>query len=266
LEFLGLQLELGPIESTAFTFGLLLVFGILGGRVARKIGLPSITGYLVFGILLNPQISDMIFGWSIIEPSEWNELGELIHAGPMEHVHDLITPIALSLIAYLIGGSLRIDNLKGMGKSVGVITLTQGLAPFVLVFLALAFIVPPLLGSHLHHLVSGSYLAMGLVAGAISLATAPAAVVAVIHELKAKGPLVNTILAVVALDDALAVIMFALVAGFSSSLISTGGIISTADMILHPVVEIVFSLPRVLANNDRMQRLIANIKKGLVSA
>jgi Kef-type K+ transport system membrane component KefB len=83
---------------------------------------------------------------------------------------------------------------------------------------------------------------MGLVAGAISLATAPAAVIAVLHELKAQGPLTSTILAVVALDDALAVVCFALVAGFSSSLLNSGAGTSTGDMIIHPIVEILFSL------------------------
>jgi Kef-type K+ transport system membrane component KefB len=224
LEFLGLHIDTGSVESTAFTFGLILVFGVIGGRVARKVGLPAITGYLVFGILINPKVSG------------------IVTVDAMVHVEELVTPIALSIIAYLIGGSLRMDTLRGLGRSVFAITLAQGLAPFIFVFLIITFLVPALLGSYLPEFDTNSYLAMGLVAGAISLATAPAAVIAVLHELKAKGPLTNTILAVVAIDDALAVVMFALVAGFSSSLINSGGTQSVFDMISHPVVEIVFSL------------------------
>ncbi|MFC1998405.1 cation:proton antiporter [Chloroflexota bacterium] len=241
MDFLGLHINTGTVESTAFVFGLLLIFGVLGGRVARKFGLPAITGYLVFGILLNPQISQKLFNWSLFEPSVWNSAGELVKAGPVEQVEELIIPIALSLIAYVIGGSLRIDNLKGLGKSVSIVTLTQGLAPFVLVILIVAFAVQPLVGSYLPDLDFSSYVAMGLVAGAISLATAPAAVVAVLHELKAKGPLTNTILAVVALDDALAVICFAIMEGFSWSLLNSGGV-SATEMIVHPAVEVLFSL------------------------
>ena len=242
MDFLGLQIDLGPIESTALAFGVLLVFGVIGGRIARKIGLPAITGYLVFGILLNPYISQKLFSWSLFEPSIWED-GIRVFDGPVELVYDLIIPMALSLIAFVIGGSLRIDNLKGIGKSVGIVTLTQGLAPFALVLLILGFGAQPLVGKYLteFNLDTQSYIAIGLVAGAISLATAPAAVVAVLHELKAKGPLTNTILAVVALDDALAVICFALVAGFSSSLLNGGGV-SVSDMIAHPAVEILFSL------------------------
>ncbi len=240
MDFLGLHLQLGPIESTAFAFGLLLVFGVLGGRIARLVGLPAITGYLIFGILINPQISEKLFNWSLFEPSVYVD-GELIEAGPIDLVSELVTPVALSLIAYVIGGSLRIDNLRGLGKSVGIITLMQGLAPFALVLMFLALIVPPLLGGYLPDFTTGSYVAMGLVAGAISLATAPAAVVAVLHELKAKGPLTTTILAVVALDDALAVMCFALVAGFSSTLLNSGAV-SLTTIIVTPLIEIFGSL------------------------
>jgi len=239
LTFLGLEIQTGAIQDTAFAFGLILVFGIVGGRLARKIGLPAITGYLIFGILLNPHVFGILdLGDKIVVEGK-----DVWVNAPLMVVKDLVTPIALSLVAYVIGGSLRIDNLKGLGKSVGIVTLTQGLAPFTLVFIIIGFAVQPLVGKYLvdYNLNAQSYIAMGLTAGAISLATAPAAVVAVLHELKAKGPLTNTILAVVALDDALAVICFAIVAGFSTSLLDSSSA-STTELIVTPLAEIGFSL------------------------
>jgi Kef-type K+ transport system membrane component KefB len=220
---LGIHLELGVIESAAFVFGLILVFGVVGGRVAQSLRFPAITGYLIFGILLNPQVSHFVSPEAI------------------GRVEELVTPIALSFIAFAIGGSLRLDKLRGLLKTVGVVTLVQGIAPFLFILLLLAFLAPVILGTYLPELAYRDWLAMALAAGAIALATAPAAVIAVCRELKAKGPLVTTVLAVVALDDGMAIMAFALVAGFGPLLFSGGGM-SLPEIIGPPLYDIVGSL------------------------
>jgi Kef-type K+ transport system membrane component KefB len=220
---LGIHLELGVIESAAFVFGLILVFGVVGGRVAQALRFPAITGYLIFGILLNPQVSHFVSPEAI------------------GRVEELVTPIALSFIAFAIGGSLRLDKLRGLLKTVGVVTLVQGIAPFLFILLLLAFLAPVILGTYLPELAYRDWLAMALAAGAIALATAPAAVIAVCRELKAKGPLVTTVLAVVALDDGMAIMAFALVAGFGPLLFSGGGM-SLPEIMGPPLYDIVGSL------------------------
>jgi Kef-type K+ transport system membrane component KefB len=128
LEFL--HIEVGEVSS-ALAFGLLLALGLFGGRLAKRLGLPAITGYLVFGILLNPYVTNRI------DPSHHYFNPEII-----EQLVDLIEIIALSYIAYIIGGSLRLDTLRGLGKSISSITLIQGAVPFIFVFLLVAFIGP----------------------------------------------------------------------------------------------------------------------------
>ncbi len=223
-----LHIEVGEVSS-ALAFGLLLALGLFGGRLAKRFGLPAITGYLVFGILLNPYVTNRI------DPSHHYFNPEII-----EQLVDLIEIIALSYIAYIIGGSLRLDTLRGLGKRISSVTLIQGAVPFLFVFLLVAFVgpfvAPPdmLVGSN-------SYLALGLVAGSISLATAPAATIAVLHEVKARGPMTTTILGVVALDDALAVVAFILMAGVATAILQ-GGVDSVSQLLLSPVIHLVLSV------------------------
>lgn len=221
-----LHIEVGT-ASTALTFGLLLALGILGGRIARRFGLPSITGYLIFGILLNPFFTQKI------DPS-----GLYLDPATIKILSEFISIIALSLIAFLIGGSLRIDSLKGMGKSISMITLIQGLLPFIFVFLLLAFAGPHLIPGALSD--RNAYLALGLVAGAIAVATAPAATVAVLHEIKARGPMTTSILGIVALDDAMSVVIFIMMVGIASALLYSG--ITLIEILLVPIIHVLLSI------------------------
>jgi len=221
-----LHIELGEVSS-ALTFGL-LALGLFGGRLAKRLGLPAITGYLLFGILLNPYITGKI------DPA-----GHYFDPEIIKQLSELIEVIALSFIAYIIGGSLMLDTLRGLGKSISIVTVIQGLVPFVFVFLLLAFAGPPLAKGVLDG--SNSYFAFGLVAGAIALATAPAATVAVLHEVKARGPMTTTILGVVALDDALAVIAFILMTGVAAAMLQGGGV-ALSDLLLIPLLHLVLSV------------------------
>jgi len=200
--------------------GIIVVAGFLGSLAAEKLKLPRITGYIVIGVLLSPSLLNII---------DAETVGNL----------DIITDIALGFIAYLIGGSLRMESLRGLGRSIAWITLLQSLGAGLLVTLVLA-----LLG---HLIIPGQtfwqwYFPLAFIIGAIACATAPAATMAVIGEYKAKGPLTTTLLAVVALDDAIAVIAFAIASGICRPLV--GGVNSPSfyQMLGVPFLHIVESV------------------------
>ena len=196
--------------------GIIIVVGFLGGLALEKLKLPRITGYIIIGVLLSPSLLNII-------PAE--TVGDL----------DVITEITLGFVAYLIGGSLKIESLRGLSKNIAWIVPFEALGAWLLVTLALVF---------LGHLIIPNeafwhtYFPMAVIIGAISCATAPAATMAVVSELRAKGPLTTTLLAVVALDDAIAVIIFAIALGISQPLVNGTGI-SAYQMVAFPVIQIV---------------------------
>jgi len=199
--------------------GIIVVAGFLGGLAAEKLKLPRITGYIIVGVLLSPSLLNII-------PEE-----VIVNL-------DVITEIALGFIAYLIGGSLKIESLRGLGKSIAWIVPFEALGAWFLVTLALV------LFGHLiipNGTFWQTYFPMAFIIGAIACATAPAATMAIISEYKAKGPLTTTLLAVVALDDAIAVIIFAVALGISQPLIN-GIDISAYHILATPLLYIVESI------------------------
>lgn len=154
---------------------LLILLGYISGRVMEFIKLPALTGYILVGFLLGPSISNVI-GISTIEK------------------FDFIGLIALGLIAFIIGSKIEIRALKELKENFIFITVFQALVTFALVSVGVYFFI--------------CSLPIALILGAISSATAPAAVFGVIEEYKAKGPLTSTLLAVVAIDDALCLLLF----------------------------------------------------------
>ena len=206
--------------SILLALGLILAAGLIGSLVSRRIGLPSITGYIVIGLLLGPSVLGVV---------------------PREIIEqlDVVTSITLGVVAYLIGGSLRIDSLRGLGKTVAWVTLFQSIGAAMLVTVTVAVALRFLLPEAAFWQFS---FPLSLVVGAISAATAPAATMAIIRELKAKGPLTTTLLAVVALDDGVAVVMFAVALGVCVPLATMTGAMSVQSMVLVPLLEIVGSL------------------------
>jgi Kef-type K+ transport system membrane component KefB len=182
--------------NQVLAIGAIVVAGLAGGLAAEKVKLPRISGYIVVGILLGHA------ALNIIPPEAVESL-------------DPVTEIALGVIAFLIGGSLKVESLRGLGKSVTWITLLQSLGAWFLVTLVLALVVPLIIPGETFW---QTYFPMALIIGAISCATAPAATMAVISEYRAKGPMTTTLLAVVALDDAVAVAAFAIARGVSQPL------------------------------------------------
>jgi Kef-type K+ transport system membrane component KefB len=205
--------------NLVLAIGIIVVAGFLGGLAAEKLKLPRITGYIIVGVLLSPSVLNII-------PAE--TVGNM----------GIVTDIALGIIAYLIGGSLKVESLRGLGKSVTWITVFQSLGAWFLVTLVLV-----LLG----HLVIPdqtfwqAYFPMAFIIGAIACATAPAATMAIVSEYKARGPFTTTLLAVVALDDAIGVIAFAIALGISQPLISSAGI-SAYQMLAVPFLHMVESV------------------------
>ncbi|MGA1863822.1 MAG: cation:proton antiporter [bacterium] len=178
------------LSNQIIIIGLLLLLGFAGGKIIQLLKLPSVTGYVLVGILL---------GVSALNIIQYHMLKDL----------RFIEVLGLSLVALIIGGDLRIDKLKKLGKMVVTITFIQVLGAFFFV-----------------SIITGGLLripwSIAIILGAISSATAPAATVAVIHEYKARGPLTDTLMAIVALDDAVCVILFSIVIAAAKLMMGSG--------------------------------------------
>jgi Kef-type K+ transport system membrane component KefB len=151
----------------------------------------------------------------------------------------LVTEIALGIIAFSIGGALELDKIKKLGRQILVITMVQAFAVFALVSLSVFFLYPLLQGRAFDS--PGTLASVAILLGAICAATAPAAVLGVVHEYKAKGPMTTTLLGVVALDDGVTLVLFSLAGGIAGSL--AGGDASWVhSVILEPGREIGLSM------------------------
>lgn len=183
--------------------------GVLGGRVANYFKLPSVSGYIVAGLLLGP---------SFIHLMGSQELSSL----------SFITDIALAFIAFSIGNEFLVSDMKKVGKNALILTIGEVIGAVGLVFLVMYFVFKQSFG-------------FSLIISTLSASTAPAGIVMVIRELRAKGPLVNTILPVVAFDDALGIMLFGI--ALSLAKMTTGGAEYTAFQIVSaPLIEIIGSL------------------------
>lgn len=189
--------------------GLVVIFGLLGGRVARKFNLPDVTGFLLGGLFLGPSLL------GVITPEDT----------PMIN---FINELALSAIAFNIGGEFIVKQIKKLGKEIFIITVME-----VVVVVALVFVV-------MFYLLDQAFV-FSIVVAAMSAATAPAGTMMVIRQYRAKGPVTNTILPVAALDDALGIMVFGL--AMSLSKVSLGEIIGSPIMLVGtPFIEIFGSL------------------------
>jgi Kef-type K+ transport system membrane component KefB len=168
----------------------LLILGFVFGRLLNLIHFPRVTGYIIAGI---------IFGPSLLRIFSENSLSQL----------EFIPQLALGIIALVIGAGLSFSLIKRLGLRLILITVLQAVGAFFFVFILLYLFKMPL----------GAILPLA----AIATATAPAATVAVIKEYRAHGPFTETILAVVALDDAIAIILFGLVLTFDIKHLSAFG-------------------------------------------
>lgn len=191
------------------TLGIILVIGVVFGKLASLIKQPAVTGYLIGGILFGPAVLNVITTSAVSRLS-------------------LITDLALALIAFGIGAEFDLKHLKQMGKNVMIITMSQALGAVLVVF------------AIFYYLLDQS-LAFSLLLGAISAATAPAPIIMVVRQYKTDGPLTKTLLPVVAIDDAVCIIIFGITLSIAKML-TTGSHISVVHMIEEPLLEIGGSL------------------------
>jgi Kef-type K+ transport system membrane component KefB len=182
--------------NIALLFGLIIIGGTLGSRLIQRIHFPQVVGCILVGILLGDVLG--VINYEMIEALE------------------PFTMFALGIIGFLIGAELRSDVFKKYGKQFFIILFSQGIATFVLVAAGTSVIVLFITAD------IKSAVAAGLVLGAIGSATAPAATVNVLWEYKTRGPLTAAILAIVALDDALALVLYRAAATSAKALMGTG--------------------------------------------
>ncbi len=187
---------------------IIIFSGLLCGRLVKLIKLPNVTGYLIAGLLIGPCCLKLV---------------------PKDIVTNLtlISEVALGFIAFSIGSEFKLSYLKKIGISPIIIAIFEALAAVIMVFLGLLMI--------------GKDVAFSLVLAAIAAATAPAATIMVINQYKAKGPVTSTLLTVVAVDDAIALIAFGICVAISGMITgkSDAGFLSS---IAKPMIEIVGAL------------------------
>ena len=184
-----------------------LMGGLLLSRLATLIKLPNVTAFLIAGLVIGPCVSGLISAESL-------------------HSLTVISNAALGFIAFSIGGEFKLSHLKKIGKAPLTITVAQGVATALFIdagLILLGFDVPT-----------------ALLLGAIGLATAPAATLMVVRQYKADGPVTKMLLPVVAMDDALGLMVYSVSASVAQALL--GGSMTVGSMIMAPLIEIVGSL------------------------
>ena len=199
--------------NLALLFGLVIFGGAFGARLFQKFHIPQVVGCVVVGILLGQDVLNLVTTERIeaLEP---------------------FTMFALGIIGFMIGAELRAEVFKKYGRQFFIILFSQGFGAFLMVSLGTSLMA---------WLISGrlySSIAMGLVLGAIASATAPASTVNVLWEYKTRGPLTAAILAIVALDDALALLLYRGAATGAKALLGTadGSVLGTTLILLGEIV------------------------------
>lgn len=188
---------------------IVLVVGIIGGRLAGLVKLPNVSGYLVFGLLLGPSF------FNFISPADVQSF-------------NIINELALAAIAFSIGNEFVLKEMKKIGKSIFIITLMEVIGAVLLVFCILFF-------------VFRQPFAFSIVIASMSAATAPAATLLVMKQYNAKGPLTRTILPVVALDDVFGIVVFGIALSVAK-IVTYKQQLSVVSMMFGPLIEIAGSV------------------------
>lgn len=209
------------MNTTLICLALAVVAGLLMSRPAKKLHLPAVTAYLVAGLLIGPFCLGALkipgVGFSSLEQVEG---------------FSMLTQVALGFIAFAMGNEFRLTQLKAMGSKAIVIGIVQAVVTTVLVdivLIALHLLFPNVIS-----------LSAAITLGAIASATAPAATLMVVKQYKADGPLTRLLLLVVAIDDAVGLLLFSVSFGIASAL--ENGAISLMGVAVEPLLEIILSL------------------------
>ena len=200
-EILGIHYE----PSILAVIGVIIAVSFLGSKAFQRVGIPQVVGFILIGVVLGPSLLNVV-------PLE---LGDQLV---------IISEIALGLIGFDIGSHLLFSDLRRLGRSILTILLFEAIGTFLLVTLGI------------YALTQSWYTAF--IFGALASATAPAATVDVLAEYDAKGPLTTTLLAVVGMDDALALLLYSVAAAFAESLLAHAGPPSIVQILELPLIEI----------------------------
>ena len=198
-----------------------LFAGLLMTRITNYFRLPDVTAYLVVGVIIGPSILGRlgIEGIGFINFEEVESLA-------------IISDVALGFIAFAIGNEFKLEEVKKIGKQAFTIGILQAVITTIIVDIVLIVV---------HILVKGSItIPMAIMLGAIAAATAPAATIMVVRQYKSKGPVTDILLPVVALDDAVGLVVFAISSGIASSFMS--GNVRLLNLALEPIFEITLSV------------------------
>ena len=189
--------------NTFTNLALMIFAGMALGRLVKLIKLPNVTGYLLAGLLLGPSVLGIL-----------NE--DFLSSA------SIISEMALGFIAFSIGNEFKISYFKRVGVMPIIIATFESL--FAVIFVSGALII------------AGFEAPFALVLGSIAAATAPAATIMVIKQYKARGPVTETLLSVVAIDDATALILYSIAVAIATAL--SGSATNISQLILKPVIEI----------------------------
>ena len=218
------------------TVSIAMLAGLLMTRFTKLFNLPAVTAYLLAGLVVGPFVLGAIdlsalglpidhFGFSAADFG--------IDGGEANVAFEILSNVSLGFIAFAIGNEFRMSELKHIGKQATVIGILQALAAAVLVdgaLIALHFAMPDVLT-----------IPVAIILGAIATATAPAATLMVVRQYKAKGKLTDLLLPIVALDDAVGLVVFSISFGVAKALGSAGGV-SIVSVLVNPLLEVVLSL------------------------
>lgn len=214
-QFLPDFMQFSTLETAnlILLLGLIMFLGALGGRIFQKLRIPQVVGYIVIGVFIGQS------GFQLLSASVITAL-------------DPLSNVALSLIGFLIGAELKLSVIKKYGKQFIGILLFEAIVPFFVVALVVLAVTYVLTRDFT------TSLAMALVLGSISSATAPAATTDVLKENRTRGPLTMTVLGIVAMDDAVALILYAIASSAASILLGGGAGLSLGDQLISLLYEV----------------------------
>ena len=207
--------------------GAALILGALCGKLMNKIKMPAVAGYIIAGLLIG------VSGFRILDAPSLDNLS-------------FLSDLALCIIAFNIGSELEVELLQKMGNSIFVIATVEALMAFALV-------------AGITFLVSRD-LALALILGAVSSATAPAATVMVLKEYNAKGPLTSSLLGIVAVDDVICLMIYSVASAIAKVLIAHSSL-SVVKVVLLPLAEIFFSLLLGITLGIALALLVKNARR-----
>ena len=203
--------------TTLLYAGIMIVTGLLFGKLAKLVKLPNVTGYLVGGVLIGPSVI------GLLDESFFDSL-------------NIVSTVALGFIAFSIGNEFKISYFKRVGPGPVIIAFFEAL-------FGVLFVLAMLLGFFaITDNLTIENLRFSLVLSAIAAATAPASTLLVVRQYKAKGPLTETLMSVVAIDDSIAIVLFGILVAIANAIDPTAVHTSFILQILSPVIEIIISL------------------------